>query len=272
MKMQKLGISVLAIACGAMATSAARASSVSLKLDSPSSSAVNPGVDGGLKVTFTGGSQSMVYVGQMNWDVTASNTPGYAVGQDVGTYCIQGLQSVSAGGTYTYTVENLSSPSLPDGGTDQGDLDSVAAKQIQGLADTYFSLAAHTDGSYNADETAAAFQLAVWEIEYDGGTGKESFTPGGSYNFFTHGLVEATGTNSEGIAAVNLANNWLNHFTAASSVSSLAFANSSSQDQFVYQLGVGGTGQVTAVPLPAAFPAGVMLLSGLFGARKMKRK
>jgi hypothetical protein len=270
MKLQKLGM--LGLVCGAMAASVAQASSVTLRLDSPASSAVNPGVDGGLKVTFTGGSQSTVYTGQMNWDVTASSTAGYSVGQGVSTYCIQGLQSVSAGGSYTYTLQSLNSPNTPNGGSDQGVLDSTAALQIQGFADTYYASAAHSYGSYNADETAAAFQLAIWEIEYDGGAGKESFTPGGSYNFFTHGLVEATGTDSEGIAAVTLANNWLNNFTAASSVSSLAFVNSSAQDQFIYQPGGNGGGNQTAVPLPAAFPAGIALLGGLFGARKMKRK
>jgi hypothetical protein len=241
-------------------------------LDTPAGTAVNPGVDGGLKVTFTGGTQGVVYTGQMNWKVTASDTAGYTAGQAVSTYCIQGEQTVTPGQAYAYTIENLGSPTVPYGGTDQAVLDSVAAAQIQGFADTYFSLAAHVDGTYDANETAAAFQLGVWEIEYDGGSGGEAFTSGGSFNFFTHGEVEATGTTSDGIGAVTLANLWLNHFTAATSVTSLALANYSNQDQLIYQPGGTGGGGQTSVPLPAAFPAGAALLGGLFGARKLKRK
>ena len=50
-----------------------------------------------------------------------------------------------------------------------------------------------------------------------------------------------------GLGAVTLANLWLNHFTAATSVNSLALANYNNQDQLIYQVSGTGTGQQSAV-------------------------
>jgi len=269
MKLKATGISALAIICGMMAASAAQASSISVKLNSP---AVSPGISSGLKVTFTGGSQSTVNTGEINWKVTASSTTGYNVGDTFSTFCIQGEQSVTSGQTYTYNVVSLDSTGIPNGGSDAGVLDSTAALQIQGLVNSYFSDAGVAYSGYDANQTAAAFQLAVWEIEYDGGYGKETFTNGGSTNFLTAGLLEATGTGSEALGTVTLANYWLNHFTAATSVTSLALVSGGAQDQLICNISSGGGGNLATVPRPAAFPAGAALLTGLFGARKLRRK
>ena len=270
MHIRKVGMSVLAMGFAVMAASAARASSVSLSLPSDINQAVNPGVNGGLNVTFNGNTYNGAYVGQINWTVTGSDTPAYTVGQQLSTYCIQGLQDVYTGGTYTYNIVSLNSTGLPLGGSDAGVLDSVAAMQIQGMADNYFAVAGTAVGGYTANQTAAAFQMAVWEIEYDGGQGGETFPQGGSFNYFAQGNFTASANNSDGTAAITLANSWLNNYTAASAVTSLALVSDSAQDQMVYQPGGGST--PPAAPLPAAFPAGVALLSGMFGARKLKRK
>ena len=210
------------------------------------------------------------YVGQINWTVTASDTAQFTVGQQFGTYCIQGLQDVYTGGTYTYNIVGLDATGLPMGGPDAGVLDSVAASQIQGLADTYFPVAGTAIAGYTANETAAAFQLAIWEIEYDGGQGGEGFPQAASFNYFAQGNLMASGGNTEGTDAITLANSWLNNFTSAQNVNSFALISSDAQDQMVYQ--PGGRSVPPTVPLPAAFPGGVALLSGLFGARKLKRK
>ena len=270
MNTKAVGISVFAVICGMMATSAVRASSISAQL---TSSVVGPGLPTGLKVTFVGGSPSTtVQTGQINWKVTSSNTPGYSTGGTFSTYCIQGDQSVTYGQTYTYTVVNLESSGVPEGGLDAGVLDATAALQIQGLANTYFSKAGTAIAGYDANQTAAAFQLAVWEIEYDGGSGGESFPQTTGYNFFAHGLLEASGTNSEGTGAITLADSWLQNFTAATSVTSLALVSTGAQDQLIFNPSGGSGGNQSAVPLPAAFPAGAALLAGLAGVRKLRRK
>ena len=266
------GISALAVICGMMATSAARASSITAELDSP---ALSPGLTSGLKVTFVGGTATnTVNTGRINWKVTASDTTGYGVGTKFSTYCIQGEQSVTSGIPYVYTVVNLESSGVPEGGLDAGVLDATAALQIQGLANTYFADAGTAITGFDANQTAAAFQLAIWEIEYDGGsgTGKDTYTSGGSTNFLTAGLVKASGTGTEATGAVTLANSWLNHFTAATSVTSLALVSYGAQDQLIFNPSTTTTTTQTAVPVPAAFPAGVALLTGMFGARKLRRK
>ena len=270
MQLRKVGISAVALVCGLAMASAVKASSLSLALPSDINQAVNPGVNGGLNLNIQGNAMNGAYVGQINWTVTGGNTPGYSVGQHISTYCIQGLQDVFTGGTYTYDIVGLNSPGLPEGGPDAGVLDSVAAMQIQGFANQYFGNAGTATAGFTANESAAAFQLAIWEIEYDGGQGGEVFPQLANFNYFAQGNLKATGGNTEGTDAITLANSWLNNFTAAENVSSLALVSNNAQDQLIFQPG-GGTPPPT-VPLPAAFPAGAALLSGLFGARKLKRK
>ena len=271
MKFTKVEISTMALIAGLAIASAANADSVTLSLPGNINDAVNPGVDGGLNLTIQGNVMNGAYVGQINWTVAGSTSPMFTAGQSASTYCIQGLQDVFTGGTYTYDIVNLNSPGLPSGGPDAGVLDTTAASQIQGLADTYFPVAGTANGGYTANETAAAFQLAIWEIEYDGGQGGEAFPQVANYNYFAQGNLMATGGTSEGTDAINLANVWLNNFSPAQGVSSFALVSDGAQDQLVFQPG-GGTFQVPSAPLPAAFPGGVALLGGLFGARKLKRK
>ncbi|HUO10262.1 MAG TPA: hypothetical protein VM008_18290 [Phycisphaerae bacterium] len=270
MQIRKVGMSVLAMGFAVVAASAARAASVSLTLPSDINQAVNPGVKGGLNVGFDGQTYNGAYVGQINWTVAGSTSPAYNVGDSLSTYCIQGLQDVYTGSTYTYNIVPLNSTGLPLGGGDAGILDSLAAMQIQGLANQYFPVAGSASGNFTANQTAAAFQLAVWEIEYDGGLGAESFPQGSSFNYFSQGNLTANANDSDGVAAISLANTWLNNFTASESVTSLALVSDGAQDQLVFQPGGGST--PPAAPLPAAFPAGAALLAGMFGARKLKRK
>lgn len=268
MNLRKVAIPAMAILASVTMASAANADSVTLALPGSITNAVNPGVEGGLNLNVQGTQMNGAYVGQINWAVSASTSPLFTPGHSASTYCIQAMQDVYTGSSYTYNIVGLDSTGLPLGGSDAGVLDSVAAHQIQGFSDTYFPVAGTANGGFTANETAAAFQLAIWEIEYDGGQGGEAFPQGGSYNYFAQGNFKAAG-NTEGTAAITLANGWLNNFTTANGVNSFALISSSAQDQLVFQPG-GGT--PPSVPLPAAFPGGVALLGGLFGARKLKRK
>ena len=271
MKLTKVGISAVALVAGLAVASAARADSVTLSLPGDINTAVDPGVKGGLNLNVQGNAINGAYVGTINWTVAGSTSPMYTAGQATSTYCIQALQDVYTGGTYTFDIVNLNSPGLPSGGPDAGVLDTTAASQIQGLANAYFPDAGLAFGGFTANETAAAFQLAIWEIEYDGGQGGEAFPQVANYNYFAQGNLMATGATSEGTDAITLANSWLNNFSAAQGVNSFALVSDGAQDQLAFQPG-GGTFQVPSAPLPAAFPGGVALLSGLFGARKFKRK
>ena len=272
MQLRSMRISALGVTCGLLlaATSAARASSVTLQAPSDINQFVNPGVNGGLNVTLQGNVANNAYVGQINWTVASSNTPNFQAGQSLGTFCIQGLQDVYTGGAYTYDIVNLNTAGLPEGGPDVGILNGTSAQQIQGLANNYFANIGGSVGTHNVNQVAAAFQLAIWEIEYDGGNGGETFTPGGNVNYFAGGNFSATANNSDGSGAMDLANSWLNNFSPANGVTSLALVSTSAQDQLVFQPG-GGEGPPPSVPLPAAFPAGIALMGGLFGARKLRR-
>jgi len=267
-------VRALGIACGILMACVSQAHATSVTL---SDGGVTLGVND-INVSFTGGSPSGgVTVGQFSWTVTNPLTSGYAQGQVLSTFCIQGGQFATNG---TFTIENLESSGVPEGGSDAGDLDSTAAMQIQGFGNSFFAdvnAGNITVGSntYTASEVAAAFQLGIWEIEYDGGSGGEAFPEAANYNYFstsdTHHLFNASSTHTDGEAAIALANIWLNDFTAATSVTSLALVSSSDQDQMMYMPG-GGTPPPPAVPLPEALPAGLALMGGLGVVRFIRRR
>ena len=247
----------------AVATSA-HASSVTLSLPSNFGTAITPGLTSGVSVNFEStGFVGNVGVGAINWTVTASDDSSFKVGDAVQTFCIQGLQDVHPGGSYAYNVGNLSDAPLPVGGTDQGFLDTLAGEQIQGLVNGYSQYVGQTFMSHNANDVAAGIQLAIWEVIYDGGQGGETF--GAITNYFgsnTLNNFQANGTNADGTAAIDVANYMLNHFSPSQKVDAVAFESRSDQDQFIPH----------AVPLPAALPAGLMLLGLLACARKVSQK
>jgi hypothetical protein len=245
---------------------------------------VNPGLSD-ISVSFTGGNPSgSVTVGEFNWTVKDNNdAPNYVKNEVVNTFCIQGGQIATSG---SFTVESLNSaPNPPLGGADHGVLDSTAAMQIQGFGNSFFSFVnagtiTYNATQYNEDEVAAAFQLGIWEIEYDGGSAGEAFPEAGNFNYFsktnTFDTFNASAiTGSQGAAAISLANLWLNNFTEANSVISLALVSNTDQDQMIFQPGGGTPPPPPAVPLPEALPAGLALLSGLglvrFARRRMVR-
>jgi hypothetical protein len=90
-------------------------------------------------------------------------------------------QGFSGGSKVTFNVNSINNAD-PIGGNDAGYIDPTASGQIQLLADQYFGLVnagGKTIGgtAYTAPVIAAAFQLSLWEIEYDGGSGQNSGAP-----------------------------------------------------------------------------------------------
>lgn len=241
------------------------------------------GLTSGLTIEFDlpgpGGTKTYTRAGAFAWTVTADSagaagTFGPKLNSTIYTYCIQAFQSFS--GTTTFEIDNLIGAAT--GGSDAGYIDSLAARQIQGLIN------AHWTEALTSSVKAAAFQLALWEIEYDGGNaapgGGESYPIGAGKNYFSgsyKGIVSAYSTNSNGASAISTAKAWLDGLTTAASVTNATalgdYNNSNKQDQLTLVPGGTGTpGVGLPVPIPAALPGGLALIGGLVAVRKLRRK
>ena len=164
---------------------------------------------------------------------------GTALGSTFQGFCADYFQPVAAGETYNYTPGAITS--LPDVGTD-----ATKLARIQGLFDHFY-------GSIAGDaEKSAAFQLAVWELTYDGA---------GTLDL-SSGVFSASGGSSVGIAQgwMNILND-PNAPAATSHYTLLGLFSPTNQDQ------------ITAIPdvNPVPAPAGVVLAvigGGLVLARR----
>jgi len=171
-----------------------------------------------------------------------STDPTFAPNSTLRTFCADLFQNISPPNTYTFTTGPISG--LPNVGTDPARLGL-----IQRLFDRHYETA--TDAT-----NGGAFQLALWELLYDG--------PGG-LNLDGGNLVV---TSPDTIPAVALAKSWL---------ASLEIADPS--DAVKYQL-VGlfnptAQDQIAVSPNPIPAPAGVVLgliAMGGFAARRLRRK
>jgi hypothetical protein len=214
-------------------------------------------------------------VGAFKWTVPGDTGFTFAVNQTLYTFCIQQSQTIQSG--TGYTVSTLTG--APSGGSDAGAIDAIAAAQIQGLITKYSSALDFTGSnptnytfnsvSYTDAQVAAAMQLAVWEVEYDGGLGGEGY--GSATNYFTSGNVRASGQTSSGTAAITLATGWLNGFTNDSAPMSIALTNQYKQDQLI-GIPTPSSGGPAPVPLPAALPAGLAMMGGMVVIRRLRRK
>ena len=257
----------------------------------------------GMTITEDDINSSTTYAGLYSWKVTSPGDTGttfpisaYPIGSSFNAFCIQMGQNFTGGSTFAFDVSSINNAN-PQGGNDAGFIDSTAAGQIQLLTDQYFGLiipsgfeaitgapAPHTTGpdagKYSAASIAAAFQLSLWEIEYDGGLGKNTAATNGpegypSSNYFSTGNFKASGGGNSGTDAINLATYFLDNFTVGTlgvdtAYSSKALTQGSKQDQF---WGIpGAVPHTPTVPLPAALPAGLTLLVGLGAFRKIRAK
>jgi hypothetical protein len=127
---------------------------------------------------------------------------------------------------------------------------------------------------------AAAFQIAVWEIEYDGGNqapGTGEAIPGAAY--FTSGILKVTASGSssnKAHLAITEATSWLNSLTAASTLASNTIAlgdyyANRTQDQLTV-VPAGSTPNHAVVPFPSALVLGASMLAVMGVVRRMRRK
>jgi hypothetical protein len=260
----------------AMVTTAASASSISADLLALPGG-LNPGTSN-LTVQFIDSNDSThvamysnAFVGQLNWAAAgpaANLTQGLnqqlnsilGPGGSFSSFCIEGLQDVIFDTNETWNLGVVTLDAAPAPGPSMG---TTKANQITELWDRHF---ADTVGN---NENAAAFQLAIWEIVGDG------ITPGSeSAANFTTGLFQASNDST----AINTAVGYLNSltgsgFTQTYTLYALSDPGNTNQAGIQDQVfAVPNGGATPPVPLPAALPAGLALLSGLGVAKYWRRR
>lgn len=107
-------------------------------------------------------------------------------------------------------------------------------------------------------DNSAAFQLAIWEIVYEGGTGLD----------LTTGTFHITNNNGN-TAAQNLANTWLTNLPG-SSVVALTLLHSDNEQDFITVL-PGDRDCCTTVPEPSPLPLAALGLLAMVAARRRTR-
>lgn len=148
---------------------------------------VSPAVQINFKLQDKAGSPALqsTSAGSFNWTTVSTNS---WLGAQFSTFCIELNQYISPGSSYTYSVVNLeagTNPGVGIGGPGTtGPLGQDRADKLRQLWGMHYD-------EVNSNITAAAFQIAIWEIIYG-----QYFTP------YTTGAAAAT-------AAINLSNAWV---------------------------------------------------------------
>jgi hypothetical protein len=159
------------------------------------------------------------------------------------SFCIELDQTINLGGTFTYEMIQVAEGPKPGLALGAGPMGQTKADMLGKLWAAYYDQALSSAGS------AAAFQVAVWEIVYDGGL--DLFDGGFQARYTNLGTAPAF---------VQTAQGWLDGLGNLTESTALAvMSNNSRQDQLVM------------VPLPAAAWAGLSLI-GAMGLRRKLRK
>ncbi len=216
---------------------------------------------------YTGGARAANFfdtsttAGKFAWTVVAGGVGQsygghtFDVGDTFFTFCTELTQNISNNGTYTYDLVAPSTIPNPAGGNPGFTMNSFRASLLAELFRENFVTATTTTAL-----NAAAFQMAVWEIVYQDGTGAN----GSASSLGEIDLNAKTGIFSmDNSDAGDQANIWLALLDGdypADPDWLIGFSNTSKQDQ------------VTMVPLPApVWMAAVGLLGVVVGRRRLGR-
>jgi hypothetical protein len=138
------------------------------------------------------------------------------------TFCIELTQSISFGKTYTFTTTTLDvapTPGSPQTGGPSG-MGLIKADAISRLWGGFYT-------NHMSANDAAAFQLAIWKIEYDG--------IASTISDFSHGNFRASGPSGVINEAMLLYNNVVNNVYSESTAATnlMALTSPTLQDQVV---------------------------------------
>jgi hypothetical protein len=192
--------------------------------------------DSGAPVTYNpnGGSSTTLNAGPFHWTQTVPLNTNFPTG--VTTYCIDVDHFISEGNTYQYTAQS----DLKLAPTIGNDLAKVSA--INELFDRNYN------SSLTSSANSAAFQLALWELVYDGASSKS----------LSAGRIQANNTQAQNMLD-SLGTSYSNHDMAGHHLTALVSVKGA-QDQI--------TVTPNGVPAPPALLlAGVGVLALLGRAR-----
>jgi hypothetical protein len=263
-KMLRLRIGTFVLACIGFGLTAAHADTLQLVSASPASIVqIN---DTQIVPSVT---NEVGYAGVLNW-VDQSTLPN----TDYATFCIDINHSVSTGTSYpSYSVSGAPVSTTANGGDSLLNANLVGA--IYYLWNNYLPTTL-------TNQTAAQFQIALWDVIYDYNTSTAQGTVGAINNNLTvstpsngysqYGRLVTSGpTGDIGIAAGWATSAWqhYNSNIGTADLYTLIAPTSGGQNQ-LYYLG-GPTLNHNSTPLPKSTPAGLALF-GLLGAVCFGRK
>ncbi len=252
------------------------------------------------KSTSSGGEND--YAGQIDW--SGSVTSGADNGEKLNflTYCVQLTTDIVVPSALTsYTVSDLAD--TMDVGSSSNSTKAAAIAALIANNPTLLNPAPSNTASTSALATDyMAFQVAIWDIVYNGGiVGKDIIDTSGTYGFNVSAGTksgDSFNVSSNQSAIITQANYYLdtvlNSATGGLNTSSVTYnsstggyvintgidykqtifgltSNAGTQDQSVLAMGPAGpSGIGSTTPLPASFAGGVALLglSGLLGLRR----
>lgn len=196
----------------------------------------------------------------------------FATGQNFYSFCIEGTQNVWTPGTSNWNVVDLATAPQPHNQYINPVIGAGMGTQKASWLTEYWS---KNIGSVVDNASAAGFQLGVWGIVYNA-TGLAYFQS--ATNKLFDSSVSSNNfllVNPGNDAALTKASAFLKKVDGtapAQQYSLFGLTDGYYQDQVVGFVNVSTPGnEPTAVPLPAALPAGLAMLVSMFVIRKMKR-